>query len=258
MDIEELREKLNQQNKKLTSALPKCHRKYEEVLFRAIQCNDKKFVRELLTQHNFDLRTPEGTDMLWRAILKGHPEIASMLVRAGVDPNAKRPEDERKLSFLHCLLIDTDDSRISQLAQLLMKYGADVNAQDARGNSILLYAVVQGSGLIEDLLERGARVDVTNNNGMDILFVASCQSSANKLLPMLVQFGIDGDFNMRNRRAIRAIEHLIYGATDIDTIRILLDLDVPVDLPTINGFTLLHAAVSREKIDVVKIFFFFF
>ncbi|XP_058793256.1 ankyrin-1-like [Phymastichus coffea] len=253
MDVEELREKLKQQNGKLIFGLRKCHRKYEEVLFRAIQCNEKTFVRELLTQHNFDLRTPEGSDMLWRAVLKGHPEIASMLVRAGVDPNARRLEDERKLSFLHCLLIETDDPRISQLAQLLIRYGADVNALDARGNSVLLYAVVQGSALIKDLLERGARVDVANNNGMDILFVASCQASASKLLPMLVQHGTNGDLDRRNRRAIRAIEHMIYGTTDLDTIRMLLDLDVPIDLPTINGFTLLQAAVSREKIDVVEL-----
>jgi ankyrin repeat protein len=89
-----------------------------------------------------------GETALARAISKGSPDIVEALLKLGADPNKKfifYPLDQAVLDG-RCDLVD-----------LLLKYEANPKAQDKRGQTALLTAVRGGdSNIVHSLLEAGA------------------------------------------------------------------------------------------------------
>jgi uncharacterized protein len=76
------------------------------------------------------------------------------------------------------------------VAESLLKAGADVNAVDCDGNSALVFAVAQGSAaLVQLLLHHGADINAVYEHGKNALFIAACGGHVH-LLELLVQRGL--------------------------------------------------------------------
>jgi len=95
-------------------------------------------------------------------------EVAKLLTAAGADVNAV---DDRGQTALHGV-VNAD------VARVLIENGANVNAQSANGWTPLMYALVPGTrnreyrDIAKLMVQRGAKLELTNKEGKDALFYA--------------------------------------------------------------------------------------
>lgn len=160
-------------------------------LFYAVQKNYAEAVKLLLDQDDIlvDQKDNDGNTPLKKACYDGHRNIAVLLLNKGADVNAKNNEDFSPLwdsvkenhPDIVKLLLDQDDIQVDpktnqgmtplhmactggylDIAMLLLKKGADVNAQDNRGISPLFFAVAKDHPDVVKLLleQKGILVDL--------------------------------------------------------------------------------------------------
>ncbi|WP_264683264.1 MULTISPECIES: ankyrin repeat domain-containing protein [unclassified Wolbachia] len=99
--------------------------------------------------------------------------------------------DKDGLTPLHVLI--RDDREISQdMLNLLIEHGADVNVTDSKGQTLLHFAIKNGSSkaLIKFLLESEARLDLANDEGYYPVHIAVNNGSID-ILELLIKYGAD-------------------------------------------------------------------
>jgi ankyrin repeat protein len=135
---------------------------------------------------------PDGGSILIHAAESGNPEIVQEILR--YHPNLEIRGRERKTALFAAGEyrlgdnIDKNGSR-AECVRLLVQSGADVNARDFRGNTLLHYAYF--SDVAKELLKAGADVNARNINGETPLFTVD-----EGIIPLLVKHG--ADFSIRN------------------------------------------------------------
>jgi ankyrin repeat protein len=104
-------------------------------------------------------------EQLQRAITKGNADLCTELIALGCDVN--RQVDNK---FPICLACEYNQYEI---AEMLIRHGADVNQFDFYDQSALIYAVDSASlEVIKLLIKNGASVSICDSNGMYPLHVA--------------------------------------------------------------------------------------
>ena len=96
------------------------------------------------------------TPLLWAA-MKGHLEIARMLIDAGADVNNRNGETPLYMAVSNGKL---------DIARMLIDAGANVNVQDEVGYTPLHWAAVFGQvEIARMLIDAGGNKDIQNNKG---------------------------------------------------------------------------------------------
>jgi ankyrin repeat protein len=102
------------------------------------------------------------------AATNGNAPMLELLLKAGANPNAAQSEGET-------VLMTAARTGVAAAVKTLLAHGADVNAKEAwRGQSALMWAAAEGHAeTIQVLLEAGAQVNARSNAGWTpILFAA--------------------------------------------------------------------------------------
>jgi hypothetical protein len=121
---------------------------------------------------------------LKNAAIQGRIDLVRCLVDAGADVNAT---DNNGWTVL---MVASDDGHID-LVRFLVEAGADVNATDNNGWTALMVASDDGHiDLVRFLVEAGADVNVTDNRGQTPLMVASYNGHID-VVRFLVEAGAD-------------------------------------------------------------------
>ena len=158
----------------------------DALLADAAEKMDRAKVRALLKQH-VDVNTPQvdGMSALHWAAYQDDLEIAELLVRAGANVKAANRYGVTPLS-LACTNGD------AALIELLLTAGADPNAALPGGETALMTAARVGSlASVKALLARGATVDATDERrGQTALMWAAAEGHA-KVAEMLIEVGAD-------------------------------------------------------------------
>ncbi|MCB9493444.1 MAG: ankyrin repeat domain-containing protein [Epsilonproteobacteria bacterium] len=131
-------------------------------LFTAIDRNNYTVAQQLLVAGaNPEIKNFLGVTPLFHAILKADEELITLLLQHGADANCVCTTTQ--LTPLHNAV-----QKGSVFAtQLLLDHDANIDAQDAHGNTPLHYAVDQKfNDLITLLLENNANTFATNNGGL--------------------------------------------------------------------------------------------
>ncbi|HUU39879.1 MAG TPA: ankyrin repeat domain-containing protein, partial [Desulfatiglandales bacterium] len=78
-------------------------------------------------------------------------------------------------------------------SQMLIKYGADVNAVDVSGRTPLYYAVSSGSeDLVKVLIAKNANVDIADDDGWTVSHLAIMNyKKSNNMLELLLSYNVD-------------------------------------------------------------------
>lgn len=93
----------------------------------------------------------------------------------------------------------------TEITEILIHSGADINAQDAAGNTALMGVCFKGHPEIADLLiKKGADIDVQNHNGATALIYA-VTFNQQKIVEMLV--GKDADKSLKDLKGNTAYTH---------------------------------------------------
>ncbi|XP_058793280.1 serine/threonine-protein phosphatase 6 regulatory ankyrin repeat subunit B-like [Phymastichus coffea] len=252
-DIEKGRQLIFGTDVSLSDVEPKLLTRF---LWHAVQSYDSNLVKELLKAKP-DLSTPEGYNdsPLWVAIKHRDLPIMRLLVSAGADLREKLLSDPRQPSVLHAVIMWWQMYTNTEITVFMIEHGADVNARDAKGNSVLHVAMQYDAdcALVLELLNRGADIEAINNDGHDLLLTATCNVYAEAILPILVSYNVDEE--TRSRKAMIALQYLVITneVQKLGAMRKLLQMNVNVNEIDEAGMSLLHWAASSGGTNVVEI-----
>jgi ankyrin repeat protein len=128
-----------------------------------------------------------GLTPLHYAARRGDTKIASLLVEAGVDVDAKTLDKETALHYA----ARRGDTKI---ASLLVEAGVDVDAKTPDGDTALYLAVRHGAtGCVEVLLAAGASLKLREGHGLTPALHYAARRGDTKIASLLVEAGVDVD-----------------------------------------------------------------
>lgn len=141
----------------------------EDQLFRAIREGKGVFAEGLVFEKrvNVNARDANRETPLHRAVERGMPRLAKLLIDAGASVRARSSHGETPL---HLAALHPDPV----LVELLLAADADPNARNDAGESALYWAALTGNTeTVQALLARGADPDVTDLKGNNALHGAA-------------------------------------------------------------------------------------
>lgn len=147
-------------------------------LYALVSCDSKDAVQKELMEKGvissvLDVGSPVGRNALCQAIGQDNMEITEKLLEAGVSPDA---EARGENSFTPVLIIAVKKNN-EELARMLLRHGANANAQNTDGDTALMYAAFAGQyDMVELLLDNKADANIKNGSQWTALMAACAKS----------------------------------------------------------------------------------
>lgn len=157
----------------------------ENPFVRAAQEDNLEALTALIAGMDVNLRDKRSnTTALEHAVRNANREMVQLLLSFGAAVNAKNTSGETVLMML-------DDDATCDLAWDLLNAGADVKLKDDNGNTALMQAATSGNlETLKVLLDAGAEVNTRNEQGQTALMLAASDGHVN-LVRALVLAGAD-------------------------------------------------------------------
>ncbi|KAF8196312.1 hypothetical protein K438DRAFT_1825980 [Mycena galopus ATCC 62051] len=200
-------------------------------------------VRALLTKTNIEIQDEECTP-LHIASLRGHKDIAQLLVEKGANLNASMGQYGTLLQLAAAGMIKRD------ILLLLLAKGVDMNAKGGAYGTALQEASHRGDvGLVKLLVQEGANMNARGNGYGTALEVAAFSGQL-KIVELLIGREVNMDSNGTGYMALQAAA--LGGWLDI--VQCLLDSEAAVNAEDIPGPTPLQAALYGGHVDIAELF----
>ena len=135
----------------------------------------------LISETDVNMRDKQsGTTALEHAVRNANREMVQFLLLAGADPNARDADGQTVLMRL-------DEDATSDLVWDLINSGAKVNLQDEGGNTALMEAASSKNvDTIKVLLDAGARLETKNEQGRTALMFAAGAGYVNSVRALII------------------------------------------------------------------------
>jgi ankyrin repeat protein len=216
-------------------------------------------VRELLARGvdaNVEAATPDGKTCLMRAAAAGCAAVVAELLVRGAKPDATSRDGSTALHF--CC---TDDDYVGRLSvscvRALVAAGADVNAQDASGKTVLMKLACpcefdeRNADGVRALLALGANPNLVDTNGSTVL-IECCSSGLRRMACALIDAGADVNIATRLTRTTALIEASRFGFNAVRIACALIAAGANIEHAAANGDTAYSVAADymvEEKTD---------
>lgn len=241
-----------------------------ELLSAALYGKPDKLKASLARGADPNAREKDGTTPLFYVISYGGTNLATTLIDAGADVNA------RATNFMGTPLIFAAQSFHVSTVKLLIARGADVNEPDTSGFTPLMAAAGRGSAEItKALIAAGADVNAKSTNGWTAWMTAA-QSGHKNVAELLKQAGDKSEPNLYLAAAMGdtvTVEALLAKGADVnqrffsettalvmaarngypETIKALAAHGADVNVRTGRGTTALMMATWENRIETVKV-----
>lgn len=202
------------------------NRRPESEIYEAIRETDL-FERDMA----YEERTP-----LHLACQFGDAGAVRILLERGADHTARDSRGETPLCSLgKCASGVRDEESIAEAASLLLERGASVSRSGRNSNALLEAARHRHFRMVETIIDSGARIDMADSNGENLLFALAFAS---------------GEIRSDIRRAERELEEsrlYQYPESRVEAIRKGIDLLKEKDE---QAFRLARRLVEEGRIDV--------
>ena len=148
---------------------------------RAAQEDNLEGLAALISETDVNMRdTRSRTTALEHAVRNANREMVQFLLTAGADPNAKDAAGQT-------VLMDLDEDATVDLVWDLINSGAKVNLQDMEGNTALMeLAASKNVEAIKALLDAGAKLETKNKQGRTALMFAAIAGHVNTVRALLL------------------------------------------------------------------------
>ena len=252
----------------VTKAAPLTASESGDALLMAVQNEDRAAVTALLGQKaDVNARELDGATPLAWAALRANRDIAALLLKAGANPNLT---NEQGIGPLYLAIANGS----TDIVKLLLENRADPNLSRGNGETPLMTAARLGqSDVMRMLVDRGAKVNTREEKfGQTALMWAAGHPEAVRLL---VQHGADvqaaskswditatiytpttstigktgipwnNDGTYSNKQGGQNALLFAVQKHDLESVRILLDAGVDVNVPAADGTTPLLSALYK-------------
>lgn len=159
----------------------------DDPFVRAAQDDDLDVLVSLISAQDVNFRDKtSGTTALEHAVENSNREMVQLLLARGADVNARNGAGQTVLMML-------SDDATADLVWDLINAGADVNAKDEDGDTPLIEAAGEiNLEVLKTLLDAGAKVDQRNKKGQTpLMLAASCGQTNNVRLLLLAGSPLD-------------------------------------------------------------------
>lgn len=158
------------------------------LLWCAVVKGDEAMVEALLEYGaNTEAKIKEGKTVLFYAVSLGHGSIVRQLLKHGAN---KEERDEDGWSLLIAAVSIFADTTDSDMLELLLDEGADVEAKDKDGNTPLMHGAWCLT-TVKLLLARGADVNVRSKHGVTPLMKAAFYKENADVVKLFLEHGAD-------------------------------------------------------------------
>jgi ankyrin repeat protein len=220
-------------------------------LYYASLCGFRALTEHLIAAHSPDVNSRGGshTTALHAASVKGHLQVASLLLRNGADPDSRDDLDRvplHKVSQGGQLVMAKSSLEI---ARLLVNSGADVNVTDDEGCAPLHAAAQSGYREIAELLLGSSASLDARNEMQETPLKLSCLNGRPDMAHFLIDRG--SDINSRDELGFIPL-HAASRYGHVDVARLLLDCGSDVNAREAQSWTPLHQASRNGYLDLAR------
>ena len=194
-----------------------------------------------------NINFPDNATELHKAAVDVGPEAIREILDSGVDVNARisitiTVEDTetvaRDVTALHLAMWRNSDVAVTEV---LLDYGADINAQGWRRAPIHFAAQYGGASLIELVLSRGADVNALDSRNATPLHYGARHNSFSEVIYVLLKSG--ADVHARTARTGHSPLHWAARNANAEITKLLVEHGADVHARTERGYsTPLHLA----------------
>ncbi|MSR64427.1 MAG: hypothetical protein EXS18_01445 [Verrucomicrobiae bacterium] len=169
---------------------------------------------------------------------KGHLDVAELLLKKGADINA---QDYMGMTPLHWAV----DRQQKDVVEFLIANKAQLDVTNEKGDTPLQLTVWnKTTDLAELLIARGAGLEVTNKNGGTVFLTAAVNGKKNLVDLLLVKGAKSYDVSKALRGAVQ------HGHTEV--VRLLLARGADANTVDEEGMSPLHYAAKQCRADLIE------
>jgi len=194
----------------------------------------------------------EASDRLFEELTKSSPDISfvhQLIMEYGADVNMTNDEkgDANALFVVSA-------SNNTELIEILIGHGADINFQNKFGVTPLQTAVVnENVEAVRTLLKMGAIPDLTNHSGYTALLLAS-EGDEVEIVKMLLEAGANPNIT-ENDEDGTALHRTVskQSQANVEIAKLLIQGGADLNYRNTEGNTALHWASGNNKLTIAKI-----
>lgn len=239
--------------------------------------NGHQGIVSLLLEKGADIKSEDhlGYNPIWISASNGHQQIVKMLLEKGAqlgigDYGSMPPVPAhnwqevvgkllrqaaslgiREVAHNRSLLFSATLYKLSDIANLLIEMGADVDIKDAKGRSALSIAAENDrSSIIAVLLNWGASIELRDNNRRTPLSLAAMNCNLSALISLL-----DGgaDKESKDCHGRTPLSLAVMNPHSYPTVEALLNKQADMESKDNDGLTPLYLAVKTDSYGAVEL-----
>ena len=217
----------------------------------AVAKNNLEMIK-LLIAKGADVKTVDrnGNTLLFQAGAIGDLNTIETLVNAGIDVNRRNNQNQ---TALFEVFKNTRYQQVQEITEFLMVKGAEINIKDNQGINILFMAVSSRNipySVIKLLLDKGVEIDVQNSRGETPLLRAIAYKNW-QVAQLLIDRG--ANVNIRSMDYRQTPLSMAVGENNLEMIELLIAKKADVNFKDSRGNTPLMTAVYSRNRNGLKL-----
>lgn len=228
---------------------------YKKDSFNRSLAENNLVIVQLLLSFGADvnLKNNKGESPVFNAVSVGNSEVVKFLLDHGANVNAI---DNFRLTPLHTAAACNYGNSHQKVAEVLLKAGADVDAQDENGSTAFHILVTRPASVkvIELFLDHKANVNAVNSQGETPLMIAISGSSVEVIFSLLENGAEINAANAIGSMPLHRAAAKNQDKSHMKVVEALLKNGAAVNAQDTDGNTPLHHLVAKSSAKVLQLF----